>query len=191
MDELAPGSAPGGPLHQPAHTVIEGSPGKVPSSRTICPQVSEGKELRRKEKNSADQAGPNWIVTSSVIYKMLWNISFPFAFNLKPQWGILEAGGEIWGCVPSDSWSSGATVWWSGWSQQSHWAGGMAWVRRRSRKEGKPHHNPQTIASGCAPQPKTKNSKNNSKHLLWPYYVPGIVIRFSHCLIYFLQPPVR
>lgn len=113
MDELVPGSAPGGPLHQPAHTVIEGSPGKVPSSRTICPQVSEGKELRRKEKNSADQAGPNWIVTSSVIYKMLWNISFPFAFNLKPQQGILEAGGEIWGCVPSDSWSSGATVWWS------------------------------------------------------------------------------
>ena len=63
-------TVPWAPLHPPASTLIEGSLGEVPSFRMVCPHLSEGKELK-KQRNKADLPGLSWIVTSSLIYKML------------------------------------------------------------------------------------------------------------------------
>lgn len=97
------------------------------------------------------------------------------------QWGILEIGGEIWAGVLSGGWSSvgGQSCDQDGASRVT---GREGQVRQRRMKEDKPHYCTHISASCCVPQPakKTKNSKNNSKHLLRPFYVPGIVINFSH-----------
>lgn len=64
----------------------------------------------------------------------------------------------------------------SGW--QGEGEGGGAHCREQNRKEGKPQETCRPLCLLVCPVPRNEASNNNSKHLLWPYYVPGIVINF-------------
>lgn len=73
----------------------------------------KGKELR-EGKSKAYPAGLNWTVTSSLIYKMLGKISFPFTCNLKISQGILDVGvrpGKVFPAAADPGAGVGGPVW--------------------------------------------------------------------------------